>query len=330
MNVYFKGYSQRWHEIVLTIVLLFAASILSGILFAPKIMELSNQLANYSSTDYNYIYVLNYSAQLSNEFIFSDTDAQLYLDSGRQTRITASSIMKEKDACYELECLKVLNELSINEAIISKNVSDCYGLRSGDVVFVEYPFSDELRRTEIVGIIPTDYDYVKPYIDNGIGIVYLGYDEDYEKNVRCKYMEFSRESKSSILAEYPQIINTIINKSDNYNYVLKQGLYPLLFETFFSIVAIILGHMFFFLKSVPLLKRCFLKGMKRVMLIVIPLIERFLFGLIPSFTIMCINRIALPTQGSFMNIYSAIPFVLVGIYCLISFIDASRFYKRRI
>ena len=94
-----------------------------------------------------------------------------------------------------------------------------------------------------------DFYFLHPNIDNDIGVLYLGYEKEYEENVQCKYIIFSENSQAELLAQYPQVINFVQNKSDNERYVFEQGAFILVFQFAFVLVSFIIANIAFFSKS---------------------------------------------------------------------------------
>ncbi len=329
MKIYITGYVQRWKGIALTIVGLIVTMVLSGILFYGKLNKLCCQLDGYACADYSVIYVLNYSAKLPNECIFPNTDIQLFTDKTKRNRMTAVSVMRENEIAYGLEYLKQLNAILPSEILISQNIADRYGIQIGSKVYAEVPYTTSLMVLNVSGIISVDYDYICPNVDNDIGIVYLGYIEDYDKSVQCKYIEFASDSESETLSEYPQIIYSIINKSDNISYVLKQGLAILIFQMVFCVMSVLVGHVAFFSKSKPLLRRCYLKGMKLKQMVSIPLLEKIMFGLVPGIITSRALFAVLPGRSLLRLTYSLLPSVVWVGYCMIMLcVDMVKIRKR--
>lgn len=319
MGLYFKGYARRLIGISLAIGCFLAAMALSGILFYDKLNKISSQLESYAQSDYDLIYVLNYSSGLSNECIFTDTDTQIYLDESGLKRLTVSSIMKDADSSYDLDYLETLNDLSPQEMVISRNVSEKYNLGIGSKVFVDFPCSGVLQEFIITGITREDYDYTRPSIDNDIGVVALGYDEEYEKEVQCKYALFSEHSASDVLSGFPQIIDSVIKKSDNIKSVVEQGRHILVFQALFCAAALLVGHISFFSKSKKLLRRCYLKGMKRNWLVVVPLVERVLFGVIPGLLVTLAFFAIISAHSQMRTMFALLPSLIWFLYCLVMF-----------
>lgn len=316
MKVYLRGYARRWKNILLAVLCVLVALLLSCVLFQSKLNKISGQLNSYDQAEYSLIYVLNYEANLDNEFIYPDTDTQIYLDKAKTKRLTVSSVMRDDSAIYSEVEWSSINNLGYDELIISKNVSGKYGVGVGESLFVEFPYSSDLREFTIKGIARDNYDFTNPNIDNDIGIVYLGYDGYYESNTQCKYIAFSKHSEAEILSEYPQIIDTVINKSDNEDYVFQQGLYILLFQSIFVIIAIILAFMGFYVKSNNLLKRCYLKGMKKIALIWMPFLEKILFAEIPAIIMILAISYCIPMKSMLSRMYFVIPVFLIGVFCV--------------
>lgn len=317
MKTYIRNYRFRCASIIVTIALAFLSILLSLFLFGKKMSPLSNQLKNYQNSEYEIAYVLNYNTREANEFIYADTDIQLFTKDDGTGRIAVSCLMPQVGVEYNLKELGDVSGVKDNEIILSDNVAEKYNLRIGDTVYVQYPYSSILCDMKIKSISETQYDFENPNISNDIGIVYVGFDENYVNNTKCKYIMFSRDSQAEMLSEYPQIISEIINKSNNQSFVFKQGVYVLIFEAIFVISAIVLTNVFFFSKSFEPLKRIYIKGEPRSILVKIPFLERFILWGIPCSTGLLVSMIFLPCISEFTKYYYFIPIFLSIIFLII-------------
>lgn len=328
MEMYVKGYVYRAKIIIIAVAGILASSLLCYGLFHEKLYKVSGQLNSYDFADYSLIYILNYGEGFSNECLYPDTDIQFYHDAEKSRRLTISSIMREEGVSYDLSYLIPLEYLNPGEVCISKNVADKYKLSIDDIIFAEYSYSQELVPIRVTGIMQTEFDYVHPNTDNDIGVVFLGFNENYATNTNGKYLLFAEKSKANELAFFPQIINEVINKTMNMSNVSSQGTAALLFEALFSVISVILAQMVFFSKSGMLLYRCYLKGMKRFFLPVIPLIERLIFCLLPCITAQFLTVAAIP-DSSIARAYRMIPIGICGLFCIIMFVVDSQKLRRK-
>ena len=319
MGMYVKGYVYRVTMIIIAVAAILTSSLLCYGLFHKKLNKVGGQLHNYDSADYSIIYILNYGEGLNNECLYPDTDIQFFHDAEKYRRLTVSSIMQEEGVSYDLGYLVPLARLNPGEVCISQNVADRYELGIGDTIFAEYSYSQELVPVRVTGIMQTEFDYAHPSTDNDIGVVFLGFNENYAVSTNGKYLLFADESKAEELAVFPQIINEVINKAANVDNVSSQGVAALIFEALFMVASVILAQMVFFSKSGMLLYRCYLKGMKRFLLPVIPFIERLAFCLLPCIVAQYLTTSAIPAC-SITQAYRMIPICICGLFCIIMLI----------
>ena len=316
MIIYFRGYKQRNRRLLAAIFSLFGSLLLCFVLFRDKLNNLSGQILTYEFADYQNQYILNYGIGIENECIFPDTDIHIFLDEDRSKKLTVSVVMKDEDVSYDLDCLAFLNNLKSNEICITKNVAEAYSLNIGDTLFADTSYSSDLISLIITELLGTEFDYTHPKIENGIGIVYIGYDRNYAIHSRSKYLLYSQQSKSDELAKYPQIINDVINKSVNESYVLEQGIPVLIIEGILVLISISVAHLFFFSKSRKLLLRCYLKGMKRNCMWGIPFIEKIMICL-PLIVIGQIIFTSRLPDSYFAKYYQMIPVIACVMYTFI-------------
>ena len=249
MGMYVKGYAQRAASAVLSVAIMLISSLLCYGMFHSKLNIVGGQLSNYNSADYSIIYVLNYGETFDNECIFPDANIQLFLDKGKTCRLTVSSVMKEEGVVYDLEYLSPVSNLGPGEICLSQNVADMYKVNVGDTLFAEYPYSSRPIPITVAAITSTEFDYLHPYVDNSVGVVFLGFNEKYSNSTNSKYLVFSVQPIAKELSAYPQIINAIINKSELISKMSSQGLAALIFTILFTSAAIYLSQLVFFFIS---------------------------------------------------------------------------------
>ena len=319
MGMYVKEYIRRVPMILIAVAAVLVSSLLCYGLFHEKLNKVSGQLYSYDSADYSIIYILNYGEAFSNECLFPDTDIQFYRDADRSQRLTVSSVMREEGVLYDLKYLDSLSELNPGEVCISRNVAEKYRIGIGETLFAEYSYSPIPVPVTVTAIIQTEFDYAHPATDNDIGVVFLGYNKDYVVSTNSKYILFSEKTKADELAAYPQIINEVINKSTSKGVVYSQGLAALIIGALLSVASVIVSQMVFFSKSKVLLYRCYLKGMKRLLLPVVPLFERLVFCLLPCVIAQFLVTSTLP-DSAITKIYRMIPTTICGLFCIIMFV----------
>ena len=328
MGMYVKGYEKRVTMIITAVSIVVVSSLLYYCLFHEKMNKIAGQLNSYNSADYSIIYILNYGEAFNNECLYPDTEIQLYRDVDKSNRLTVSSIMREDGVSYDLGYLSPFSCLKPGEICIAQNVADAYKLSVGDTLFAEYSYSLVPVPVKVVAIMQTEYDYGNPSVDNNVGVVFLGFNEEYAASTNGKYIIFAEESKADELAIFPQIIDEVINKSGIVDSVTLQGAGALIFEVLFSLIAVILSHMVFFSKSSIPLYRCYLKGMNRGLMSIIPFAERVIFCLLP-----CLVTQFLTTSGmsksSITGTFRTIPIVICVLYSVIVFCVESLKLRRK-
>ncbi len=317
MRIYFRNYRHRIVDFLCAIAVLIAALCVHNFIFHGSIIRISNQLSTYDSAEYLLIYELNYDAKLENQLIYPDVDIQLFADQSKAQKLAVSGMMVDESSVLTLRELRSLNNLSPEELAVTSCVADKYGLEVGDSVYALYPYSTIEKKLTVAKIVPTDFDIGNPNISNDIGMVFYGFDLQYKENTNCKYVVYSQNSLAEDLSNFPQIIDGVVSKSENYDYVFWQGAHILLFELFFVLCGILIAHKVLFCKSNALLKRCFIKGMKHSMLRVIPFVERLAILCVPCSLIVTIFGSAIPMDNVFSIYYFTIPILLTVFYCVV-------------
>ena len=316
MKMYFRGLSGRSGQIALIIAVVLFSLLLSYVLFFGSLAEISGQLNTYEGSDYSVLYRLNYSSALDNECLFPDADIQVFGDSGCTARLAVSCVMKEEGIPYDLVYLAFLKDLQSGKICVSKNVAEYYRIGIGDTLFAVTSYSDDVLPLTVSEIISTEYDYMHPSIGNRVGVVFLGNMDVYVRNTNSDFLLFSKQSRAEELAGFPQIIKTITNKSANEEYVAGQAVPALIVEAILVFAAIILSHILFFSGSRRFLFRCYLKGMKRCGIWMIPFAEKILFCVIPVIVFQSCTVLLMP-RSCIREAYWFIPVMICLAYSCI-------------
>ena len=321
MKTYLKCYGYRLYQIALSLLSIIAALIICALLFGSKLKKVSGQLNTYAHSDYSVLYLLNYDIDINNSCVYPDTDIYIFRDEERSQRIGVSVVMSKPDAKYDLEYLHEMSQLSPHQISLSANTAQKYSLKIGDTVFMETPYSATLSKATVVSVTDYEYDYCNPSIANDIGVAFIGTDLDYIENVNSKYLLFANESQSERLSKSPQIINDIINKSSNSMMVFQQGIAALFFCLLLTVGIVIVSHMAFFSKSLAILRRLYLKGMRKKTVLSVVLCEKVTFLLLPVAFVECIIAFWIPPNSTITIIYHLIPFLVALFYCIISLLS---------
>ncbi len=319
MKTYIRAYRNRIGQIALTILVMIALLFVGCLLVHGNADKVSKQLDTYQNSDFSQIYVLNYSSGLENECIFVDTDVTMFKDQNQANRLSVSTIMKAPDTSYTLKMLAGVSGLQKDEILLSENVAEDYGLKQGDTVYAAFSYQSEMLVYHVAGIVEFNLDYCNPNIGNNIGLVYLGFNDDYQQRTDCKYLLFAEQSKADELSEKAQIINSIINKTENESKVLRQGFASIAIIVICAISSLILAHIILFSKSNAVLKRCYLKGMNKAGLYLIPGVEKLAFSVLLSALFACIYSIFFSGHGRFSLIFCMIPVSISAAYLIGSF-----------
>lgn len=329
MRIYIKSYAHRAKEISIIVLCVVVLMGICCAMFQGKLNKVGGQLETYRDSSYETIYILNYEANLENICVYPDADIMMFQQSESSNRIAVSVVMKSDRANYTLPEIEFLNSLSSAEAVVSWNVADRYSISIGDTLFAEYSYNQQRIPITVVGVGATEFDYQNPNIGNDIGIIYIGNDNGYVENTRAKYICFADHSLASELNEYPQIIYRIVSKQSNAQSVISQGYAAFIFQALFTIAVVLISHLFFFRKSIPILKRCIIKGMSARSLLFVPFVERFAFLMLPCGIVQMFMLRYILCQSTETVVYVMIPIVLIAVYCICSVVVGMRYIKSR-
>ena len=319
MGMYFKSYLERYFRILIAFILTCSLLLFSYLISYKKLHLLTGQLSSYENADCSHIYILNYGVGLENECLYPDMDIQIYVDPQGEQRLSVSSVMKEEDVTYDLEYLRKLSQLKPGEICVAENVAELYGIQKGDTLYARYSYSEKTVSIRVSAISETEFNYENPLIDNGVGIVFLGFNVQYGENTRSKYILFSDRSKVDKLHDYPQIIRDVIDRTAKEEAVFLQAYPYFVIEGIATAGAIILCNVCFLVGSKKLLIQCYMKGMQRSLMIVFPLFEKIAVCLLPGILVQFIAVCFLPHSHAAM-IYMFIPIIVFLLYCVVSLV----------
>ena len=330
MGKYVGSYKFRIRGLLIAIISIIIAVLLCSILFGKKANRIGSQLLSYSMSEYSYIYKLNYPLKIHDEYIYADTNIFLYTDSVETERVSAVVLMQNTDCQYSPDMLGYSEELAENEVVVSRNIADKYSVSTGDVIYVLYTYSITPIESVVVEIGDANYDFENPDIDNDIGIVILGYNEQYDTNTENKYICFSKESLSSEISQHAQMLDIIINKSSNSKEVFDQGLYILIFAAIMIAGALVASELYFYKQSAQILKRHFLKGMPIRLLTVIPLLEHIVFSLCPLILSILVVNLYIPADNRFVGVLYILCIAIAVLFCIFVWFGSMKYRTYRV
>lgn len=296
------------------------------LLFGTRLKAVSDQLKSYDSAQYNYAYVLNYSIDEDEVYLYPDVDILLYTDHAQQNRMAVSALMWTGKGNHAILKIEQPRE---GQIVLSKNAADKYHLTVGAPVYALFSLSNEPVELSVSAIADVEYDYSNPKISNNIGMVYLPYFHAYETSINSKYILFCKDSAADLLAPYPQVIDSVINKSENYDIVMGQGIHILFFEALFMIAALYFADSIFFKRSTPVLRRIFLKGANKGILIWVPFLEKLIFGVLPLIIVCGISSVFIPCNSRLTLLFYLIPICAAILFATAACIKSLIVYRRR-
>lgn len=330
MAKYVSSYKYRIRGILIAIISIIIAVLLCSILFGQKADRIGSQLRSYSMSEYSYIYKLNYPLKIHDEYIYADTNIFLYTDVTETKRVSAIVLMQDSDCQYSSAMLDYSGNLAENEVVVSRNIADKYSFSPGDIIYVLYPYSITPIEAVVRDICATNYDFENPDVDNDIGIVILGYNEQYDANTENKYICFSEESLSSEISQHTQMLDAIINKTSNSREVFDQGLYILFLGIILIAGALVISELYFYKQSAQILKRHYLKGMPIRFLTIIPLLEHIVFSICPLILSLVVINIYIPADNSFVGMLYILYVAIAVLFCILVWLGSMKYRTYRV
>lgn len=288
--MYFKNYRFRVGSIAVHLLILVSALLASFLLCARTITKSHGILSSYRSVSFEYGYVLNYAFSDSDVLIYPDTDISFFVDENETNKITACSVMKPKyESQSDLTPFDFSKLPDCRNVIVPANIAKKYDLSVGDSLFCSVPYSDTSLETKIVDICSDCYDFSENAIENDVGLLALGYDEEFVSSVKTKYLLLSEERRSADLSPYPQILQKTFTKG---NFLLK-GKKLLVFPLVVYFSAFLISNLSFWLtigkRTLYEMPQLYKLGTRKTVIRLIPIIEALIFLGVPFFLLLFVS-----------------------------------------
>ena len=276
---YIKNYRFRFLPILLYLLVLFSSCFILGFTSTQNVQKALGIIDSYNDVSFKYGYVLNYSIEQSEyEYIYSDTDILFYTSESKEQKLVISSIMV-KETCEQELCLHFdLKKIDdCHQVIVPSNVANKYKLTIGDHLYCEYSYVETLVETTIVDISKPTYDFDKRAVSNDVGLVCIGYNTQYVKNTKCKYVILSNYSQANLISNYPQILKETFGVNDFILTSLKYLVTPSLLFLLSSIALLLAYHLFIGKKTLFDLMLLHAKGLTKQSIRLFAFAELFIF-----------------------------------------------------
>ena len=198
-----------------TFVIFFALYALIGVFTTGIISSGFGQLESLSKASFNNGYILNYSLELDDEYVFPGNSIRLYTSDN--TKIVSTCVMKDEGTNYTSTSAFISSidcDLQYNEVIISKNIAQRYGVDIGDLLFATVPYKESFEIYTVVGIGNENYDVTDMNLYNSVGVVLLGYNSEYTSSINSKYIIFSNISLAKTISQNPQVLDKAFSRAE--------------------------------------------------------------------------------------------------------------------
>ena len=240
ISLFIKSYKYRFKELLLYFLSTICLFFVSASLFANTINTSTSINDAYKSYNYEQCYIFNYETEIEDELIYPDTTIEFFADYNMAQKITATSVMKKGNCHYKNNQFS-FDLLTSEECVcVPLNIAKTYNIKTGSNIFALFPHDNILKKMNVVEISSTNFDISDLGAKNNIGLLAIGFNENYVKNISSKYCVFSSEKLDETIGSMPQVLNKVINKIEYIDFSKRLLLAPVLVEIGIVIVSFIL------------------------------------------------------------------------------------------
>ena len=169
-----------------------------------NINNIFNKFDMLSVNNINCVFLSRYQTGLVKEYIYPGSGIEVLTSFDSQTPVRSEIFMQTKlrNGFEDI----VLNE---NEAAISGNISSLINRKAGDFLYIDAGYK-KIDKYVISHVFEPSYGTFYEPLSNR-GLILLGYDRNYENNIKTKYISFSYDPLTDL---DPIVINSIDNTRD--------------------------------------------------------------------------------------------------------------------
>lgn len=156
---------------VISLIILSFVSFLINWTFVEGALSQNAQLKILNSTNANYVCTYYGESVSDDDFYYMNKSLSL---KSKNEKIVAEILMYKADKSYTIQFFKRYASIKNDEMVVSKNVSNKYGLNIGDTIIVNSSLYDNHFEYKIKEIIEPAYCFIEEYFVEDKGIVILG------------------------------------------------------------------------------------------------------------------------------------------------------------
>lgn len=172
------------------------------------------RLITLNECSYEYTATLGKSIGQDDYFLF---DAGIGFTRFRDSShgISAEILMQTADSEYTDLVNWNANKLSASEIAVSSDVARMYGLKVGDILYSRHVVDGSLSEYKVAQLLPyfpsTGISIASSYSD---GVIVMGYDSKYEKNISHRTIFFTNESIVALTNKHSETPVDIVYRDD--------------------------------------------------------------------------------------------------------------------
>lgn len=202
------------------------------------------QLHSALKSDYDYS-VTTQKAVNENDYIVFDAGMDFALSANSQTSLNVDIVMQRKGTAYTDSVYWNPEDISADGVAISKNLASSNGIKQGDKLYSKHIVSGKISEYTVEQIVPEVINIRNSKDSNyGNGVIIMGYDEQYVKNISHHFIAFTSDSIDEISKKCLGTAENIVYRDDEITSSII-GVVP--YIAAFFIIAITAGAVFAFM-----------------------------------------------------------------------------------
>ena len=156
------------------------------------------QIDFLNSGDYQYTYQTTSSTK-ENDYL-NCSSVYFYTDNGLSKSLLGDCLMSLENSAYNAETpIQHNKKLGNREIALTYNLAEQHNLVIGSKVYSKHSVKNIVEEYTVVDILPVSYGVLHVDYNINYGVILVGYDEAYIKNINYSYVGFSKEDPTALI-----------------------------------------------------------------------------------------------------------------------------------
>ena len=201
------------YYLVFILLLAIVSGLLVGMLFSDSEARYSC-LETLGDEEYEYVYTAS-GAVGTDDYLFGTGKFSFALSEDLSYGVYADILMLLAGTEYT-DLAPLGGELSLGEreCAVSENIAALHSLRPGDVIYSRHRVTGNVAGYVIKSILPPAYGMMKADPSGGMGVIIVGYDEEFASLVKCEYIGVTTEYPGDVTRAAGVGLTDYLSKSE--------------------------------------------------------------------------------------------------------------------